>query len=174
MIDGPAPLLQKVIDAVRSWTFLSTMLDGKPVEVVIKITLDFEGASPPSSAAGVVGGIMGGVPVAPPPPLPPRRDDAPYGPAYTSGSVLAANLIKKVDPVYPPKAKIARVQGVVEFTALIGTDGTVKNLQLVQGHPLLVDAAREAVSQWEYKPVTIDGKPVEVVTDIKVNFTLSP
>jgi protein TonB len=76
-------------------------------------------------------------------------------------------------PVYPPLAKATRVQGMVEFTALISKDGRIENLQLVHGHPLLVNAARAAVEQWRYRPTLLNGQPVEVVTDIIVNFTLT-
>jgi protein TonB len=89
------------------------------------------------------------------------------------GRVAEANLIRKVQPVYPPLAKSARVQGTVEFTATISKEGNIENLTLVRGHPLLVNAAREAVQQWKYKPTLLNGQPVEVITDIIVNFTLS-
>jgi protein TonB len=75
--------------------------------------------------------------------------------------------------VYPALAKSARVQGTVEFNAVISKDGKIENLQLVRGHPLLVNAAKEAVLQWRYRPTQLNGQPVEVVTDIIVNFTLS-
>jgi TonB family protein len=89
------------------------------------------------------------------------------------GNVQAANLIKKVTPAYPPLAKQARIQGTVQFTVLIGTDGTIQNLQLVSGHPLLVSSAQDAVKQWQYKPTLLNGNPVEVITQIDVNYTLS-
>ena len=76
-------------------------------------------------------------------------------------------------PTYPPLAKQARIQGTVRFTAIIGKDGTIQNLQLVSGHPLLVPAAQDAVKQWVYKPTLLNGEPVEVITQIDVNFTLS-
>jgi TonB family protein len=82
------------------------------------------------------------------------------------------NLITRVDPVYPPLAMQARIQGVVRFTVKIGKDGRVSNVQLVSGHPLLVAAARDAVRQWAYKPTLLGGEPVEVVTSVDVNFTL--
>jgi len=78
-----------------------------------------------------------------------------------------------VQPVYPPLAKSARVQGQVEFSAIIGKDGTIQNLTLVKGHPLLVRAAQEAVEQWRYKPTLLNGEPVDVITNIIVNFTLT-
>jgi TonB family protein len=89
------------------------------------------------------------------------------------GMVASANLIRKVTPVYPPLAKQARIQGTVRFTALIGTDGSVINLQLVDGHPLLVPSAQEAVQQWQYKPTLLNGNAAEVITQIDVNYTLS-
>jgi len=82
------------------------------------------------------------------------------------------NLISKVDPTYPPLAKQAHIQGTVRFTAIIGKDGRIENLQLVSGHPLLVASAQEAVKQWVYKPTLVNGAPAEVVTLIDVNFAL--
>jgi TonB family protein len=89
------------------------------------------------------------------------------------GTVESENLIKKVQPLYPPAAKAARIQGQVRFTALIDKEGNIATLQLVSGHPLLVDSARQAVSQWQYRPTLLNGNPVEVVTQIDVNYTLS-
>jgi TonB family protein len=86
--------------------------------------------------------------------------------------IQAANLIRKVDPVYPPLALQARIQGTVRFTAIISREGRVQNLQLVSGHPLLVESARNVVGQWEYRPTLLNGSAVEVVTQIDVNFTL--
>ena len=127
------------------------------------------------SAGGVLGGIIGAVPSAAPPPPPPVKKEENKTPQRirVGGNVQAANLIRKITPVYPPLAKQARIQGTVRFTAIIGKDGTIQNLQLVSGHPLLVEAARQAVSQWQYKPTLLNGEPVEVVTQIDVNFTLS-
>lgn len=87
-------------------------------------------------------------------------------------NVQAANLIQKVTPKYPMEAKANRVQGVVQLQAVIGKDGTVQNLELISGDPLLVPSAVEAVKQWVYKPVLLNGEPVEVVTQIDVNYTL--
>lgn len=84
-----------------------------------------------------------------------------------------ANVIRRVQPVYPPLAKSARVQGAVEFTAVISKEGRVEKLQLVRGHPLLVSAAREAILGWQYRPTMLNGEPVEVLTTITVNFKLS-
>ena len=88
------------------------------------------------------------------------------------GNVQAINLIRKIQPVYPPLAKAARIQGTVRFTVIIDHEGNVANLQLVSGHPLLVEAAKQAVLQWTYRPTWLNGSPVEVVTQVDVNFTL--
>ncbi len=89
------------------------------------------------------------------------------------GNVLAANLIKNVQPFYPPLARQANIEGVVRFTVIIGKDGSVLNVQLVSGHPLLVAAAVEAVKQWAYQPTLLNGNPVEVITQVDVSFSLS-
>jgi protein TonB len=117
--------------------------------------------------------VLGGVPGAPPPPPPPPAKAKPTGPQRIGGQVAEANLIRKIAPAYPPLAKSARVQGTVKFTATISKEGNIENLQLVSGHPLLVNAAKEAVLQWKYKPTLLNGEPVEVITEIIVNFTLS-
>jgi len=132
------------------------------------------GGVPGGAAGGVIGGIISSVPTAAPPPPPPKVEKAAAPQRIrVGGNVQAANLIRKVTPVYPPLAKQARVQGTVRFTAIISKDGTIQQLQLVSGHPLLVQAAQDAVKQWLYKPTLLNGEPVEVVTQIDVNFTLS-
>jgi TonB family protein len=89
------------------------------------------------------------------------------------GAVEQANLVTKVMPVYPPLAKQAHLQGTVILNALIDRQGKVKGLELVSGEPLLADAAVDAVKQWVYRPVLLNGDPVEVITQIQVNFTLA-
>jgi protein TonB len=122
---------------------------------------------------GVLSGIIGGLPAAPPPPPPPPKPKAPTAPIRVGGNVQAANLISQPKPQYPPLAKAARVQGTVKFQATIAKDGSIQNLQLLSGPPLLVQAAQQAVLEWKYKPTLLNGEPVEVITTIDVNFTLS-
>jgi len=125
---------------------------------------------------GVLGGILGAVPnAAPPPPPPPVKKEEPKGPQRirVGGNVQQAKLVRQPRPVYPPLAKQARIQGVVKLNAIISRDGTIQNLTVLSGHPLLVPAAMEAVKQWVYAPTLLNGEPVEVVTQIDVNFTLS-
>jgi periplasmic protein TonB len=118
-----------------------------------------------------VGGSFGSV--APPMPKQAAKVKEVKRPVSIGGNVAAANLIHRVEPVYPPLAKTARIQGVVTFQATIGADGEIRNLQLQEGHPLLVSAARNAILQWRYRPTLLNGKPVEVLTTITVRFSLS-
>jgi TonB family protein len=99
--------------------------------------------------------------------------DLPAKGIRVGGNVQANNIVSQEKPVYPPLAKAARVQGTVSFEATIAPDGTVQNLQVISGPPLLVQAAMQAVQKWVYKPTLLNGNPVTVVTVIDVNFTLS-
>jgi periplasmic protein TonB len=129
------------------------------------------GGVPGGQMGGVLGGIIGGVTSAPPPPPPPK----PKTPKRirVGGQVEAAKLIYKPTPEYPPLAKMARIQGTVRLEAIISKDGTIQDLKVLSGHPLLVKAALDAVKQWRYQPTLLNGEPVEVVTEIDVNFTLA-
>lgn len=83
------------------------------------------------------------------------------------------NLIRKVQPTYPALARSARIQGVVLLQATISKAGTIENLHVLSGHPMLTAAAIDAVRQWRYKPYILNGAPVEVETQITVNFSLA-
>ncbi|MDE3179150.1 MAG: energy transducer TonB [Acidobacteriota bacterium] len=129
------------------------------------------GGVPGGSGGGVIGGILGGIGNAPPPPPPPKAKV----PAriVVGGQVEAARAIYQPTPVYPPLAKMARVQGQVRLSAVIAKDGTIQDLKVISGHPLLIQAALSAVREWRYEPYLLDGVPVVVDTEIDVNFTLS-
>jgi protein TonB len=126
---------------------------------------------------GVLGGIIGSVPSAAPPPPPPPKKEEPKAATpqriKVGGNVQSAKLVRQPRPVYPPLAKQARISGVVKLSAIISKDGTIQHLEVISGHPLLVPAALEAVKQWVYQPTLLNGEPVEVQTQIDVNFTLS-
>ena len=87
--------------------------------------------------------------------------------------MMEGNLVHKVQPAYPPLARAARIQGPVVLRAIISKAGTIENLQVLSGHPLLVPAAIDAVRQWRYRPYNLNGEPVEVETQVTVNFILS-
>lgn len=96
----------------------------------------------------------------------------PRGTIRLSPAVAEANLINKIEPIYPPAAKAAHIQGIVEFTADIGTDGNVIALHLIRGNPALVNAARDAVLKSVFHAATQDGQPVPFTTQILVSFKL--
>ncbi len=119
-------------------------------------------------AGGVLGGIIGGSVgsnLPPPPKEAPKR-------VRVGGQVQAARLVNRPTPIYPALARQARIQGVVRLHAVIAKDGSVVELQVLSGHPLLVQAALDAVRQWKYQPTLLNGEPVEVDTTIDVNFVL--
>jgi periplasmic protein TonB len=120
------------------------------------------------SMGGVIGGVIGGAGSgAPPPPK------ASLKRVTVGGNVQAARLINKVQPLYPPLARQTRISGTVKLHAIIGKDGTVQRLEVQSGHPLLVQAAQDAVRQWRYQPTLLNGEPVEVDTEIDVIFSLA-
>ena len=92
---------------------------------------------------------------------------------FRTSTILEGSLIRRVQPVYPPLARSARIQGSVVLAAIISKQGTMENLHALSGHPMLVPAAIDAVSQWRYKPYVLNSEPIEVETQITVNFLLS-
>jgi protein TonB len=131
------------------------------------------------SIIGVPGGGGIAVPhVAAPPPLPPAPVPPPAPkieirePIRVSSTLQKSRLTKQVDPVYPPLAKTARIEGAVVLEATITEAGTVDNLRVISGNPLLVPSVIDAVKQWRYQPTLLNGMPIEVITTITVNFKL--
>lgn len=127
----------------------------------------------PGPGAGPVRTLPIASAVLPPPPNPPVHPATRSTPVRVSEGVQMAMLIRKVLPQYPILARTARISGVVHLVGTIAKDGTIRNLQLVSGHPLLSQAAMEAVRQWIYKPTLLNGEAVEVIAPIEVNFTLA-
>jgi len=181
----PPPAAAPPVHVIKK---IETELDNgqlrQPTKIPQKIQMIKEDEPPPPSAAGVMGGVPGGVPggsmggviggiigqttAAPvvPKAVTPQR-------VRVSQGVSEGLLVHQVKPQYPPLARAARVQGAVVLQAVIGKDGSIQGLKLVSGHPMLAPAAIEAVKQWKYKPYFLNGEPVEVDTQITVNFTLA-
>jgi protein TonB len=178
----PAAVPQRVVKVVQT-----DIINGElrtPTKIPKKVEMIKEEEAPPPvmSAAGVVGGVPGGVPggqmggviggiisstpVAVPKVATPQR-------VRVSQGVSQGLLIHRVQPMYPPLARQARIQGTVVLQAEISKDGTIENLRLISGHPMLAPSAIEAVRQWRYKPYFLNGEPVAVETQITVNFTLA-
>jgi periplasmic protein TonB len=122
---------------------------------------------------GLLGGLAGGATgAAPPPPPPPPPPPKPTGPIKVGGNVQEAKVIARPNPIYPALARQARIQGSVVLHAIIDKDGRVSELQVISGHPLLVQSALAAVRNWRYQPTLLNGEPVEVDTTITVTFVL--
>jgi periplasmic protein TonB len=163
--------------AVRPFRMMNQLVFAKPTSRPVQVAaapggIDIPGAVQTEGEGGNVSFLPLILRTAPPP-KPPEPKPAPKTPQRIGGAVAQANLIHEVQPVYPPLARSARIQGTVEFTAVISTAGTIEHLHLVSGHPLLINAARDAVLQWRYRPTLLNGSPVEVVTQITVRFSLS-
>lgn len=124
------------------------------------------GGVPGGSMGGVIGSVLSSTPVAVPKIATPQR-------VRVSAGVTAGLLVKRVQPNYPPLARQARIQGTVVLQAQISKTGDIENLQLISGHPMLAPSAIEAVKQWKYRPYLLNGEPVEVETQVQVNFTLA-
>jgi protein TonB len=135
------------------------------------IGADAEIGVPDGGSAGSPNDVIGSIltestPAAPPAPAPtPQR-------IRQSSGVQSAMLISQPLPVYPPLARQARIQGNVVLHAIISKDGRVEQLSVLSGHPLLIQAALEAVRQWRYQPTLLNGQPVEVDTTITVTFDM--
>jgi protein TonB len=159
---------------------VSEIVDGSlrtPTKIP-KVVKMIEEDATPAQTAGVVGGVVGGVPggsaggviggiigsAAPPP-----KVATPQKLRVSSG-VAEGLKIHDVTPTYPQMARIAHIQGDVLLQATISKSGVIENLHGVQGHPILIQAAMDAVKQWKYKPYILNGEPVEVETTIKVQF----
>ncbi len=155
-----------------------------PVRIPETVTIITDEAphSPPvlvTSAVGVDGGIGSGIGsilgISPPTSPPPSPSVRPRGvpPIQVGGIVQQAKLLSQQKPRYLPLARQARISEIVRLAATISKSGTIEQLRVISGHPLLVKAALEAVKRWRYRPTILNGQPVRVETTVDVIFTLS-
>ena len=183
----PAPAAQPTpVKIIRQSDIQANGQLRTPTRIPQKVEVIREEQAPPPtiSSGGVIGGVPGGIPGGQlggviggiisstantrivPTLAPPQRFRGSQG--VTSGL-----LVRKIEPEYPAIARQARIQGQVVLEAVIAKDGTVQNLHVVSGHPLLVDAALAAVRRWRYRPYLLNGVPVEVETTVTVTFRFS-
>jgi protein TonB len=176
----PPPPPAAVIKVVKIETNMINDQLRTPTKIPKKIEIVKEEEAPPQMA-GVVGGVPGGVPggsmngviggIVSSTAVVPVIHQATR--VRVSQGVTSGLLIRRIQPTYPPLAKQARISGAVVLQAEISKDGSIQNLHVISGHPMLVPSALEAVKQWKYKPYILNGEPVEVETTITVNFTLA-
>ena len=152
-----------------------------PREIPPLIHMLHDDSASVNSAPEIGNEIPGAIPGAPPSPqlnaalhnTPAPMPSVAVPKVRLSSGVTQGMLLRQVKPQYPPLARQARMQGTVVLQALIGKDGTIENLRVVSGHPMLSQAAIDAVKQWLYRPYYLNNQPVEVDTEIRVNFTLA-
>ena len=177
----PPPAAAVPVKVVKIQSDLDNGRLRTPTKIPQKVQMIKEEDAPPAMVGGVMGGVPGGVPggsmggviggiVGSTANLPkvatPQR-------VRVSQGVSTGLLIRKIQPNYPPLARQARIQGTVVLQAEISKEGTIQNLQLISGHPMLAPSAIEAVKQWRYRPYLLNGEPVAVETQVVVNFSLS-
>lgn len=162
VVSGDPVLVPAALDAIKKWKFEPFYKNGRPIKVATKIPFDFafsgnvsDVSEKNASALKSTGGEDN-----------PKR-------VRVSQIVSQGLLIHKVNPVYPPEARHARVQGTVVLRAVISTDGRLQELHVMTGDATLAKAAMGAVQQWRYRPYVLNGEPVEVETQITVNFMLA-
>lgn len=137
--------------------------DAAPPPMMANMT-GVAGGTGEGTPGGVLGGIISSTPVEVPKVAPQR--------IRVSQGVSQGLVIHRVQPVYPMLARSARIQGTVVLQAEISKEGTIQDLRLISGHPMLTQAAIDAVKQWRYKPYFLNGEPVQVETTISVVFSL--
>ncbi len=185
----PAHEMTRMVHRARSFLDAGRLM--APFAYPKKARIFNEMEEPPIS--GIQGGVEGGVSYGqadgvlnslitrshqppPPDPAPQVKETAPAKPiprTTMGGNVVEALIVNKVIPVYPVMAKQTRTEGKVVFQAVISREGTIQSLRTISGHPMLVQAAMDAVRQWRYRPSMLNGEPCEVDTVITVNFTLN-
>ena len=177
LVSGHPMLAPAAIEAVKQWKYDPYLLNGDPVEVETNVAVNFTLSDKPPAAgvtgnvsAGPAGGVVSGVVTNNPGD---QTSAAVPQRIRVSAGVAQGLLLSKVNPLYPPDARDQRIQGVVILQATIDKEGNVASLQLISGHPLLAPAAIEAVKQWKYRPYLLNGNPIEVNTQVQVNFTLT-
>ncbi len=174
VISGRPMPIPAAIEAVKQWKYKPYLLNRAPVEVETNLTVNFTLADKPETV-GVVGDRPGGIPSGEMYGIASNAssDAVAAGRVRISSSVMQGLLVTKVPPQYPQEAMDQRIQGAVMLRAYIDKQGSVANLELISGHPLLAPAAIEAVKQWRYRRYLLNGRGVEVETQIQVNFTLA-
>jgi protein TonB len=128
-----------------------------------------EGGIEGGVAGGIVGGLIATAPPPPPPP-PPAPAPKPAGPVRIGGNVSAPALVKRVEPIYPDMALMAKVGGMVILEAVVGADGSVESVKVLRSVKFLDEAALEAVKQWRYSPLILNGIPTPFVLTVTLNF----
>jgi TonB family protein len=175
LVSGHPMLAPAAIEAVKQWKYRPYLLNGEPVKVETNVTVNFTLADKPATEQGA-GDIPGGIPGDHASGVVGVVSSTPGNATRVrvSAGVSQGLVLTKVQPQYPQDARDQHIQGVVVLKVIVDKEGNVSNIQLISGHPHLAPAALEAVKQWKYRPYLLNGNPVEVDTQVQVNFTLMP
>jgi TonB family protein len=177
LVSGHPMLVPAAIEAVKQWKYTPYELNGEIVAVETDVQVNFKMADDPPGRgvpyapnpaaplpSGALGGVIGGVLSSTPTPL---------SEMWVAEATMRPLRVKKVDPIYPPLAVQAHLQGIVGLNVRISSSGDVETVTLISGHPMLAPAAIEALKQWKYHPYVNDGKEIAVATIVQLNFTLA-
>jgi TonB family protein len=148
---GRPELIPAAAEAVKNWIYEPVLKDGQAVDFIVSVDMNF--ALSKEATPAVV------------------RDAK--GPVEVRGSVQESKLIHRVRPVYPEDAKAAGLQGSVKLVVVVAENGTLREIRSASGPLPLIQAAVDAVRQWNWKPTTLDGEQVAVITEIMMNFKLA-
>jgi len=160
IVSGDPALAHCALDSLGKWGADPLQRDGKPVKVKIPLTFEFVYDDPPVSFSD------GEMPV--------QTGGADVDRVTLSAHLAGRRVLRQIPPHYPAMGTNLRVRGTVDLAAAIGKDGTIRQLDVVKGNPLLATAALEAVRQWRYKPYIYHGRPVAFDTRIEVDFQPAP
>ena len=153
VISGDPILAKSAVVAAKEWKFKPFIKNGRPTKISTRVPFDFAFNTNVSDKA---------------PAVPPGTSTQPNVPA----SAMSGLLLHKVQPVYPESARRNYIQGTVLLHAVITKDGRISELTPISGPKELIPAAIGAVQQWRYRPYVVNDEPVEVQTEITVNFQL--
>lgn len=162
----PTPAAPRPVEAAK---FMAPIEVPDSVQPEESLALGVEGGVPGGVEGGVpggvIGGIVGGLPVAPPP-------AAAAAPVRVGGMIRTPKLLLRVTPEYPPLAVQARTTAILVIEAVVGADGRVQTAKVLRGQPLFDPAALEAVKQWRYQPLLLNGVPTPFIVTVTVVFNL--
>lgn len=155
IVSGDPVLAQAAVDAVKEWKFRPFIKNGKPVRIPAVLPFNFIMCEGPTTSTAAQPTAVGAMKI------------------VAAGKGCNVRVVKRVDPTYPDIAKASHTQGGVALFLVIGKDGSVRQVSVINGAPLLIQASVDAVKQWRYFPLILDGEPVEWQTVVNVAFSLS-
>jgi TonB family protein len=163
-------LRQASLDAVKQWTYKPYLLNGAPVDVDTSTVLVFDFTHPKSPLVGEPGSTAANLKATLNAVDSGKTSIGEFGKPLIDPKVAGSRLTGRVEPQYPQMAKIAHIQGDVILHVLIDKEGHVARVKQKSGHPILIQAAIDAVSKWDYQPFLLNGQPTDVETSVTVKF----